>query len=342
MSLHADRSRLRKIAWIFSLGLAACTARLQVDASATTHVMLRPTADQALVHHPSLIPSEVSGSAVPILKTGSPGSPSMPKIAAYTATPESSGAPISRNGRKATPTRPPCLDPSGSVISGSLESEFLRLPLEYRVCLPACYETMPGRHYPVLYLIHGQGSDESQWERLGACSAAIDLAWRGEISPMILVLPHDRAYTQPTEDGFGKALAAELAPKIDQEYRTLADRNFRAIGGLSRGGAWAIHLGVKEWQIFGIVGAHSPAIFHTDVRKLAGWLEAIPVSERPVFYIDIGDKDRPELLRLTAWFEDLLTEMRVPHEYYLFPGYHEEAYWQAHVEEYLRWYAQNL
>jgi S-formylglutathione hydrolase FrmB len=56
--------------------------------------------------------------------------------------------------------------------------------------------------------------------------------------------------------------------------------------------------------------------------------------------MDLGDRDRPQISKSAIWFEELLTEMRIPHEWHLYPGYHEEAYWESHIEEYIRWYSQ--
>ncbi|MFQ5616739.1 MAG: hypothetical protein ACE5GO_09835, partial [Anaerolineales bacterium] len=64
----------------------------------------------------------------------------------------------------------------------------------------------------------------------------------------------------------------------------------------------------------------------------------IATENCPFFFLDIGEKDY--LLGKALWFENLLTEKGIPHEWYLFTGRHEEAYWQAHIEQYLRWYAE--
>ena len=60
----------------------------------------------------------------------------------------------------------------------------------------------------------------------------------------------------------------------------------------------------------------------------------------PRIYIDIGERDRPEILRAATWFEALLNEKDFPHEWHLFSGYHNEAYWSEHMDQYLRWYTQ--
>jgi enterochelin esterase-like enzyme len=211
--------------------------------------------------------------------------------------------------------------------------------MEYSVFLPPCYDAQPERRYPVLYLIHGMNYNNDQWDRLGADEAADALAAAGEVSPFIIVMPRDRSWAQPDEDLFGQVLVDELLPFIDQHYRTLPERGYRAIGGLSRGAGWAVHLGLSRWDLFSALGGHSLPVFWSDTGNIRGWLDTIPPESLPRIYLDIGEKDRPSILKSARWFENLLTERGVPHEWYLFPGYHEEAYWSSHVKDYLRWYA---
>jgi enterochelin esterase-like enzyme len=220
-----------------------------------------------------------------------------------------------------------------------LTTPFLRQPLEYRVYLPPCYDRQPAHRYPVLYLIHGQSYTDDQWERLGAGKTADDLISNGDIPPLIIVMPRDRIWEQPTVDKFGEAVVQALIPYIDQAYRTSPTREYRAVGGLSRGAGWAIHLGLSHWELFGAIGAHSLPVFWSDTAHIPAWLDSIPFESLPRIYIDIGDKDRPPILGSAIWFEQLLTRKGIPHEWHLFSGYHEEAYWRAHIEQYLRWYS---
>jgi enterochelin esterase-like enzyme len=241
----------------------------------------------------------------------------------------------------ATPTPLACWREGGRIESASLRTDDLPLPLEYTVYLPPCYDQQPERRYPALYLIHGQNYNNDQWDRLGADEAADTLIASGEVAPFIIVMPRDRSWDQPTEDLFGQVVAEELVPEIDRRYRTLAERQQRAVGGLSRGAGWAVHLGLSYWELFSAIGGHSLPVFWTDTGKIRGWLAEIPPDQLPRIYLDIGEKDRPQILASARWFEDLLTELGIPHEWYLFTGYHEEAYWQAHVADYLRWYARD-
>ncbi len=131
----------------------------------------------------------------------------------------------------------------------------------------------------------------------------------------------------------------ELIPWIDAHYRTVPNRASRAIGGLSWGGNWAVRLGLSHWRLFGAIGAHSASTFDIDgPDRIRVWLEAIPRQDLPRLYLDAGTSD--DLLSAIMEVENALNAAAVPHEWHLYPGYHEEAYWSAHVEEYIRWYAQ--
>jgi enterochelin esterase-like enzyme len=237
-----------------------------------------------------------------------------------------------------SPTPMRCWTKGGHFEAGSLSSPLLPLPLSFTVYLPPCYGQEPERRYPVLYLIHGQNYNNDQWDRLGADEAADRLISAGEASPFLMVLPRDRSWAQPSEDAFGQAIVEKLVPYIDEHYPTLPERAYRAVGGLSRGAGWAVHLGLSHPELFGAIGAHSLPVFWADTSHIRAWLDAIPEEDMPRIYIDIGDKDRPSIMESTLWFENLLTERDIPHQWHLFPGYHEEAYWSAHVEDYLRWY----
>ena len=227
----------------------------------------------------------------------------------------------------------------GRYETNSLRDPRLKLPLEYSVYLPPCYDALPTRRYPVLYLIHGQSYTHDQWDRLGADETLDELVASGELPPFLIVLPRDRSWAQPTEDPFGQVLVEKLVPTIDMEYRTQPERSQRAVGGLSRGAGWAIHLGLSQWETFGAIGGHSPPVFWADTPHIRAWLGKIPTGSLPRIYLDIGEKDRPAILESARWFEGLLTEEGIPHVWHLYTGYHEEAYWASHVDEYLRWYA---
>lgn len=268
--------------------------------------------------------------------TRSPTAPAVTEAPAITAT-----ATATRTVRPTySPTPFACWQDGGRFEYGSIRDARLPLPMEYAVYLPACYDLQTGRRYPALYMVHGQNYNHDQWDRLGIDETADAMIAAGEISPVILVLPRDRSWAQPTEDAFGAVLVERLIPYIDEHYRTVPERSYRAVGGLSRGAGWAVHLGLSRWELFGAIGAHSLPVFWTDTNHIRGWLDDIPAEQLPRIYLDIGENDRPAILASAVWFAELLNEGAIPHEWYLFPGYHEEAYWISHIDQYLRWYTQ--
>ena len=232
-----------------------------------------------------------------------------------------------------------CLAAGGSIEQHSLASEFLVKDLAFRVYTPPCYQEHADARYPVLYLIHGQTYNDDQWDRLGADETADELIAAGATPPFLIVMPADVShYTQPAANGFDEAVVEELIPWVDGNYRTLTDREQRAVGGLSRGASWAIHLAFTHPDVFAAVGGHSPPVFQEDASKVRVWLDSIETERMPRVWLDIGDRDQRAIMGSATWFEGLLDERDLPHEWYLFRGDHSEEYWSGHIELYLRWY----
>ena len=234
------------------------------------------------------------------------------------------------------PTSPACLTQPGRIDEGTLDS--FKPAQEFRVYLPPCYDEEPDERYPVLYLLHGQTYTDDQWVRLGAARVLDELIHSGDVQPFMIVLPDDRYWNLQAGPGFGDRLVNAIIPHIDSTYRTLPDRDHRAIGGLSRGAGWSLRLGLSQWELFGAVGLHSLAASQNDTAHIGDWLGTIPISSRPAIFMDIGDND-PELA-MAQLVESQFNDAGLPHEWHLYSGAHTEDYWSAHVEEYLRWYAE--
>ena len=241
-----------------------------------------------------------------------------------------------------TVTSPPsedCQQKSGVVQLDSFDSQILKKAFEFRVYLPPCYATDPTQRYPVLYLLHGLGYNDDQWERLGVAEIADALINTGELAPLLIVMPREPNFYPYDRSNYEEIFLDELIPRVDGHYASLTERQYRAIGGLSRGAAWAMRIGIDNWQEFAAIGAHSPPISDLENYQFIRTLREIPMAEQPRIFIDIGHKDR-ELTSAQA-FENALTEANLPHVWYLFEGQHTEAYWQAHLEIYLRWYGES-
>jgi enterochelin esterase-like enzyme len=147
----------------------------------------------------------------------------------------------------------------------------------------------------------------------------------GQAAPFIMVFPDDRYWNLPPGPAFGDRLVNLVVPYVDSHYRTLADAQHRALGGLSRGGGWAIHMILTEYTLFGIVDR---------------LMSAVPAGAWPRIWIDGGDRDGG--LADIRRFEGLLSAYEVPHEWHLYSGDHTEPYWEAHLREYLLWYTQQF
>ncbi len=284
-----------------------------------------------------LASASLFGCTPPNAAVSSPPATSVPP----TSTTAPSATPVPPTGTPLPPTLVPtpsyCARTSGTLQRSELDTALLPKPLRYVVYLPPCYAQETQKRYPVLYMLHGQDDDENQWLRLGIASTADRLIASGTTPPFIIVLPFDYSSLQPSQYKFEQAFTQVLIPQIDISYRALPDRAHRAIGGLSRGGGWAIYLGARHPDLFGAIGAHSPGIFYSSADALPVWFEAIPKDELPRIFIDIGDNDT--LLKSTESFEAMLTQLDIPHDWHVYNGFHDETYWSAHVEEYLLWYA---
>ncbi len=236
-----------------------------------------------------------------------------------------------------TPTATPlgCLTQPGRVASGELDN--VNPPQLFLVYTPPCYDQKTDERYPVLYLLHGQTYIDDEWVRLGAPAAADTLIHNGTAIPFMMVFPDDRYWNLPPGAGFGKRLINDLIPYIDSHFRTLTDRQYRALGGLSRGGGWTVELGLQHYDMFGALGMNSPAIFVEDSAYVKKWVASVPADAWPRLWIDAGDRDRE--LSSIKQFENLLSSYNVPHEWRNYTGDHSEDYWRLHVAEYLQWYA---
>ena len=269
--------------------------------------------------------------------TAAPPTPTLANpTATLAATSPTDHTPTPQPTRAATatprPSRTPCAERRGRVASLAVPSPTLRYAIDARVYLPPCY-TANEKRYPVLYLIHGLNYTEDQWERLGVAATADTLIAAGEIAPLIIVMPRDRKDTR-----LDPAFIDDLVPYVDEHYRTVALRSHRAIGGLSRGAGWSVHLGLRYPGVFGRVGAHSPAVFFGDENNVLAYARAVardgPV---PALYVDVGHNDGNR--QSAFWLDQVFTWFDFGHRYLVQPGGHTERYWSAHVDDYLRFYA---
>ena len=234
-----------------------------------------------------------------------------------------------------TPTEVPCEETTGSVTRISFESDELQDEFIASVYTPPCYDPEIG-NYPVLYLLHGQSQDNEFWFDLGAAELA-DQAINAGRRPFLIVSPYEADSFAPVSDSlFGSAVVDELIPYIENHYAVCVYRACRAIGGISHGGGWAVHIALLHTDLFSSVGAHSLGFFSGDSYRISRLRKTLSPDQFPRFYVDRGESDY--LKGEQDALDRVLTNYQIPHEYLVSPGSHAESYWQAHVAGYLAWY----
>ena len=255
-------------------------------------------------------------------------------VTATAATPAPPTVTATRSPQPAAPTQafaPECSERNGTVTNHNYHAYTLGYSLFYNIYLPPCYQATD-EEYPVVYLLHGKAFIEDQWIRLGAAHVADGLIAAGDVPPFLMIMPRGGANSY-----FGQGLVKDLMPYVETTYRIRRDRDHRALGGLSRGAGWAIYLGLLHPDLFGAVGAHSPAILFIHAPDIDNLLDALPAETTPRLALDIGDED--SLITNAEWFTDMLDERDIPYAFNLYPGRHEEVYWSAHMRDYLLYYA---
>lgn len=263
-----------------------------------------------------------------------------PSLAAVTPTPRRTPTAAPTHFPSPTPTPACSLSTGGRLEQASLPSERIGKPLEYWVYLPPCYTETPAQPYPWLMLLHGQSMDAQVWVRMGVQARADELIAGGKAPPFVIILPTEAYYLQDmSEARFGEAVRQELLPAVQARYPLCAQPECRAVGGLSRGALWALRLALEGEPAFGAVGGHSLPNSPFSPSKLRALLAARSPQLPPRIWLDSGDLDR--YLRGAKQFHELLTQLNVAHTWTVNEGAHEEAYWQAHLGEYLQWYAQD-
>jgi enterochelin esterase-like enzyme len=268
-----------------------------------------------------------------------------------TATPEATRTPLPSPTPDYTPTATsfPCVADGGTMLAfDDFRSTVARENLRYRVYIPPCYlETQ--KRYPYVLLLHGQATTELQWDRIGI-DEALDQGIRlGAIAPMILVMPYTGSIanndTFPPQPSYETVVLEELLPAIERDFCTWNRPQYRAIGGISRGGFWAYSIGLRHPDIFGKIGGHSavfsegnapPAFNPLDLALNAAFLQDANLK----MYLDNAANDLAGTGQ--RLFSSRLSARGIPHTYLIHPvGDHSDTYWQAHVSEYLEFYARD-
>jgi enterochelin esterase-like enzyme len=218
------------------------------------------------------------------------------------------------------------------------------------VYTPAEYETDLQKRYPVLYLQHGLGENETAWTNQGCAQHILDnLIAAGECVPMIVVMDSGDVSnpTVQTEGdnliekyanlgkSFCKVMLDDLIPMVDKTFRTTADRNHRAMAGLSWGGHQTFDMTMNHPELFSYVGAFSGAVFLHNLKKDYGGAlsDASAVNKRYHYmFLSTGSEENIG----TAKDHELLNKAGIRHDYYVSEGTtHEFLTWRRSLKEFL-------
>ncbi len=247
----------------------------------------------------------------------------------------------------ATPTPYPC-DQDGRIIEiEPNRSETAGEDIPYHAYLPPCYQETT-RRYPLVILLPSVQDTAIEWESIGLASA-MDVGIRaGILPPMVVVMPAlGRIGTRdafPPDRSYETVLIDELLPALERDFCLYERRDYRAIGGIGRGGFWALSVALRHPDLFGAAGGHS-ALLEDDVppefspAEIARNSADLPASGLRM-YLDSGVQDS-EAVRGLQGLSDRLTARQIAHTYLINPvGTGDDSYWTSHLGEYLAFYGQ--
>lgn len=237
--------------------------------------------------------------------------------------------------------------------------------MPYRVILPVNYKNSNEKtFYPVVYLLHGLTGHFDNW------TDKTKLADYASKYNYIIVTPegangwYSDSETVPN-DKYESYIILELIPEIDKKFRAKAGRNHRAVAGLSMGGYGSIKFGLKNPEMFALVGSFSGALGaaswtekeigakgviaesllgvygaagsktrqQNDIFKMVREMPVDGIKNLPFVYLDCGTEDF--LFRNNRDFAGLLAEKKVKHEFRQLPGAHDWKFWDSQIQEFL-------
>jgi len=246
--------------------------------------------------------------------------------------------------------------PHGSVTRRWYNSPGNGKDRRLTIYTPAGYETSKEK-YPVLYLLHGMGGDEEAWIALGRTAQIMDnLIAQGKAKPMIVVMTNGNVDQDaaPGESSLGMVKPSMQLPNtmngkmeetfpevikfIEANYRTLTDKNNRAIAGLSMGGFHSLHISRYYPQTFGYVGLFSAAIMPNDkvtskvYENIDQTLQTQMNNGYKLYWIGIGKADF--LYKNVTEYREKLDKMKMPYVYYESEGGHTWTNWRVYLSEF--------
>lgn len=228
--------------------------------------------------------------------------------------------------------------PHGRLEMIEYESGTVGTKRKLNVYTPPSYPA--DQPYPVLYLLHGIGGDETEWQRFAAPDRLLDnLIADGRAVPMVVVMPNGRAQKNDRAEGnvfaaapafarFEHDLLDDVIPAIESRYSVASDREQRAIAGLSMGGGQALNIGLGNLDTFAWVGGFSSAPNIKPVEELVPDAEAVKSRVR-LLYLSCGNKDG--LIGISQRVHRFLTERGVPHLWNVDSHGHDATHWRNNL-----------
>lgn len=224
--------------------------------------------------------------------------------------------------------------PHGTLEMVEYDSKSVGTRRKMNVYTPPGYST--DQKYPVLYLLHGIGGDETEWQRFCTPGVILDnLIADGKAVPMIVVMPNGRAQANDRAEGnvFASAPAFEkfeadlldsVIPAIESRYSVAADREHRALAGLSMGGGQSLNFGLAHLDTFAWVGGFSSAPNTRPAAELVPDPDAAR-EKLKLLWLSCGNKDG--LIEISQRVHAHLKEHDVPHVWHVDSHGHDPMHW---------------
>ena len=235
--------------------------------------------------------------------------------------------------------------PHGTVTIHWYTSKVTDARRRVHVYAPPGYMQETSKRYPVLYLLHGSGDNDSHWTQLGRANVIADnLLADGRAVPMLIVMPdgHVGDRSREREPGnrnrwrelFEKDLLESVVPLVETNYRVLPDAQHRGIVGLSMGGNQSIGVGLGHLDQFAWIGAFSAAASGNDPALAKLRSDPAAANQKlKLLWIAIGKDDF--LLARNRDFVKTLDELKIRHTYQETAGSHAWGVWRGYLAEFL-------
>jgi enterochelin esterase-like enzyme len=232
-----------------------------------------------------------------------------------------------------------CPDAEGQLQENTYPGLVYKHELPYLVYLPPCYVDN-GQSYPVVYLLHGYPYDQTHWLDLGLVQAyeqgVVSKGW----PRVIFILPTvpEPLFTR-TDGGVGsyeQEFIEGLLPAIEGRYRVLPNPAMRVLAGVSRGGVWALEIGLRNSDLIYHISAVSPALVYNQPRLRYDPFQIVREQRRSpaTLFLSAAENETPFREDIEA-FVRLLELQEIGHTFLLHPGNHNNESWKAHIEEIL-------